>query len=250
MKSLLQILSLSIQVVFLLVKSPKTRKESERNKNTRQQTIHFYVTLPLFWIIQNKRLIRKQRGREDCVYLHTRAKRRFLGLWNCSQSLSLANSTIFFLRRSRVTLSASSGPVISLLSNKEKWLYYKKRTKTHRLDSERQLALISPDQPRTSLCSNFLGKGKRERERESLKKQRAALVVEIEESLVLYLLPSWGYRLPGMEVARSCINGLFITWIKKDTCRFPFILASVLGELRGYVGTVFSSSLVWLAIRT
>lgn len=109
--------------------------------------------------------------------LHTRAKRRFLGLWNCSQFLSLANSAIFFLRRSRVTLSASRGPVISLLSNKEKWQrqYYKKRPKTHRFQSERQLALKSPNQPKTTrqVCAQIsLGRDLehwRERERLPIK---------------------------------------------------------------------------------
>ena len=38
----------------------------------------------------------------------TRAKRRFLGLWNWSQSLSLAKSAIFLLSSSRVTPSSSS----------------------------------------------------------------------------------------------------------------------------------------------
>lgn len=42
----------------------------------------------------------------------TRAKSKFLGLWNWSQFLSLENSAIFVLSRSRVTLSASENPVI------------------------------------------------------------------------------------------------------------------------------------------
>lgn len=46
--------------------------------------------------------------------VNTRAKSRFLGLWNWSQSLSLANSAILFFSSSRVTPSASTISSLSL----------------------------------------------------------------------------------------------------------------------------------------
>ena len=55
----------------------------------------------------------------------TKARRRFLGLWKRSQSLSLAKSSIFFVRRSRVTRSPPSlSPVICVLP----WYQHQKHT--------------------------------------------------------------------------------------------------------------------------
>ena len=114
---------------------------NERTFN--KQTIYFYVILSLFF---GSYKIEKDIDEYIYIYiiLHTRAKRRFLGLWNCSQFLSLANSCIFFLRRSRVTLSSAGGPVIFLLlSNKDN--VCAREGVTAKLETK------------TSLCKNFVG---------------------------------------------------------------------------------------------
>lgn len=108
---------------------------------------------------------KEEKGSRDA---NTRAKSRFLGLWNCSQFLSFANSVIFFFRSSRVTLSSPSGaPVISVISflkNKQNKFGVKTKELTgnrakHTEETkrtERQLALTSDT--RTRLYSNFLGR--------------------------------------------------------------------------------------------
>lgn len=68
-----------------------------------------------FFLLQIKsshKQTNKQTNRREIERV-TRARRRFLGLWNFSQSLSFAKSSIFLLRRSRVTLSCSAMPCLA-----------------------------------------------------------------------------------------------------------------------------------------
>ena len=48
---------------------------------------------------------------------------------------------------------------------------------------------------------------------------------QIEDSLVLYLLHSGGLSTTGYG-GSQIMHKLLIPWLKKDTCRFPYILAS------------------------